>query len=205
MKKQFIPAFSSPDGTKIENYQRFVNLSAYLKSCSKNLDLDFKGSKDLPRLLQACKLKASKSQYLCGMQKSWDKLSAEKIPTAYLDYINANREKIESCAEQDMQNFLHFAKQEISPKTFIIRYIPAVYGGGKLPEGMSLEDATEFVRQKIQGKNLSFCFNFPQLKTVYFKPDGSSYTIWYSPEIKWTEEFLLTGSNGSLIGKSFLA
>ncbi|PIE98765.1 MAG: hypothetical protein CR988_01610 [Treponema sp.] len=169
-----------------------------------NLDLRFKGSKDLPRLMKDCKLKPNKAQYLCSMQKSWDKLSAEKIPRAYLDYIHAEKEKIESCAEEDMQNFLYFANQEISPKTFSIRFMPAVYGGGKLPGGLSIEEATEFVRQKIQGKKLMFWFNFSQLKTVYFRPDGSSYTIWYTPEIKWTEEFLFTGSNGSLIGKSFL-
>ncbi len=51
-----------------------------------------------------------------------------------------------------MENFLYLSKQELSPQYYTVRLIPAVYSGGKLPDGLSLDEAAEFVANLIKEK-----------------------------------------------------
>ncbi len=71
MKKQIIPFFSSQKGTKIINYQRFENLSAYLKECSKDLRLGSRKSPHLFPLMEACNYRRNKSEIFKERQKDW--------------------------------------------------------------------------------------------------------------------------------------
>ncbi len=203
---RLIPQLSCPNGTDIPRYKRFFHLSNYLRSCSKDLQLEFKKSPHLQPLLKACKYKPHKAEFFRYLQQDWDRLHAPKIPRGYLNYIDAEKEKIEAAAAKDMQNFLYFSKQDISPETYTIRLLAAVYTGGRFPPGLSIDDALERMH-KILGSSidiLHFSFNFTELKTIFFHPDGSRSTVWYRPEITWTDEFLLTGENGSMHGKSFI-
>ncbi|PID26899.1 MAG: hypothetical protein CR982_08230 [Candidatus Cloacimonadota bacterium] len=207
MEKHIISTFSAPDGTEIDNYKRFANLSAYIKERSEFLHLNSWRPPHLFPLMDACRCKRCKSEKFKARQKQWLNLNTDKIPLGYFDYIGATREKIEEAAKKDMDKFLYLAKQDLSPKYYTLRVMAGIYSGGKLPEGLTIDEAAEFVSNMLKEQTdlpLLFSFNFPELKTVFFDRERKKSIVWYVPEIKWKKDFLMVGSNGRLHGKCFL-
>ncbi len=166
----------------------------------------FKGSEHLKELMAILKVKPHKIEVLLNWQKAWDDLKTTSIPLAYLDYIGAEKSLIKEEARKDMLEFEHIKELQLSPKTYTIRLMPAIYSGGEFPDGLTEKEAASWLFDKLSQKGMvrEFFINYPELKTSYFKPDGSSYTQWYVPRIEFTEDFLLTGHSGENLGKCCL-
>lgn len=207
MNNKKLSIFSSPEGTNLKGYKRFSHLSSYLKECSSQFSVRYKDAPHLLPMMKACHFKVSRPQSFRGLKQAWDEVSVEKIPITYIDYIGASRELIELEGAKDMANFRRYAKGDLSPETYTLRFMAAVYGGGKLPEGLSIDEAAEWIlkRMDAKGYRLRFCLNFPDLKTVFFEKDGSSHTIWYRPELWWGKLDLFTGKNGKMVGQTYIS
>lgn len=155
--------------------------------------------------MKKCSYSTSRMPIFLDEIRRWQK-GKGSIPLPYLQACKICRDDIEEALEKDICEFNNIKKEIFSPRYATQRIMAAVYRTIEIPEGISEEDAIIEVRKllKESGYPVRFCLNYPQIKTVYVEQYGSVHTVWYPPEVKWTETHLFISGDGKSIGKSFI-
>lgn len=194
---KLIPFCSVRQINSVGDYQRFHHTKAYLAQRSAL----FKGAKANRKLMAPCGYK--RYEKFVRRRPEWDAL-ARPVPLGYLSAIGAALDVLAATQEADMEEFHAALKLPLAPRYAIERMIPAVYQSIRLPEGISEADAVALVRSRSQRTEHEFCLNFPGLKAVFMKPDGSVSRLYFPPTFKINGEFLVPGGVNSDIGTSRL-
>ena len=66
------------------------------------------------------------------------------------------------------------------------------------------QEAIERIKAHPTNGKLRCCIKHPQLVTIFIEPDGKVWESYYKPGFKLTKQTIVFGSNGSLIGRSFI-
>ena len=123
-------------------------------------------------------------------KKEWDAFERE-IPREYLRYIGIERRVLEFTAELDYDDYKRALELPRYPQKATVRYMPAVYGGFSLPEGIDEEKAIILLKEFAREKNLRCCIHYCDLLTVFVEPRGQVWRKLYPPGLKFTRAFLI--------------
>ena len=181
--------FTPPPSPKDYTWGR--NLLAYLSHCSSTCPLS---PEDLAARCGYKKL--HKFQY---HRVAWD-AGEGPIPLAYLQAINVDMDLLQTCVDLDQREFDEAVKVLPLPGYFILRAAGAAYVRRPLPEGMSEEEAVDFVREFATKIKMRCWIPFSGgLKTVWFRPDGSFFTSLNRPELRVEGKKVKTVSFGDVV------
>lgn len=135
-------------------------------------------------------------------RKQWHAFE-RKIPLKYLKAIKVKLDVLKYTVELDKQDYQEVLKLPLYPKYFIIKASP-FFLSRPFPPDITEEEAIEILKEYTQRKNRHCLINYPGIKTVGVRPDGTVYTNYYEPEIKINKEYLVPTVSGKNIGKVFL-
>ena len=193
-----IPQFSARNMNKIDDYERFYNTKAYLKKKSGNLTF-FKDETDEIMEL-ANKSGYTKFNKFVEHRKEWHKMK-RKIPLKYLEAIGVKVDVLELTIELDQKEYEDILKIPRFPKFAVIRMHPTYYKNYNLPEGISEKKAIELMEEYALREEKRCFINYPNIKMIGFRPDGSHYEIFYKPDIEIDEEYVYPTQGGEKVGK----
>jgi hypothetical protein len=172
--------FGQKPKNEVEGYEWGRHYQAYIRHCAKQRRLYNRRVE--PELVQ-------QALAACGMRNvnkfhrrrhAWNE-GASPIPLAYLDFIGVDIEMLREAVALDEKEWQEALQKSLQPQHFIIRLIPAVYGRGTIPPGLTEEEAIQHV-QEFQASHPGFrgcCINWPGIKAVNIWPDRPpTYSFW---------------------------
>ncbi|TVR53464.1 MAG: hypothetical protein EA426_17865 [Spirochaetaceae bacterium] len=190
-----IPFFSVPEINTIDDYTRFRACKAYLKQKSQKVAT----TRELAEILGYTKLDTFSRH-----RARFDALS-RRIPREYLEAIDVKLDILEFCAELDREEYEKvLALPDLHPVCAVIRFIPAVYGTKTFAPGTSESDAIEQMVEYSKATGFSSCITFPQLKTVWIDTGGNAVTLYYPPDLRILDRWVVPHKDGSGIGTSYV-
>ena len=193
-----IPQFSARNMNKIDDYERFYNTKAYLKKKSGELTF-FKDETD--KIMKLAKKSGyTKFNKFVEHRKEWHKMK-RKIPLKYLMAIGVKLNVLDFTIELDKKEYEAVLKLPRFPEFATIRMHPAYYKNKKLPENISEKEAIEIMREYALKEEKRCFINYPNIKMIGFRPDGSYYEIFYEPDIEIDEEYIYPTQGGEKVGK----
>jgi hypothetical protein len=201
MSEKTIPFFSSRQSNRIEGYERFRQTRAYIRERSD-------GWKDLGSNVEQMR----EFMLACGYndlekfrkhRAEWDNLRRE-VPMAYLDAIGVDIETLKVRVELDREEYHSVLGISLYPRYGTIRYMGGVYGDYPFPEDTPEVDAILMLQEYSKVKKSQCCINYPYVKTIWIKLDGSVHTTYYDPTIRITKKFLMASRPGSRVGDTSL-
>ena len=157
-------AIPGPGTNKTQGYERFRNVSRYLRECLAKTDhleqvMSFFFTEDDSNI----------SDYI-------DDLIAVRrnIPLVFLEGIGADINEIIRLNERDNEDFLQMkASFQGKPRYALIRYMATVYKSVAFPSEMNENDAIAYAQRYFCKKKFRCQINYPELKTIFIEPDGN--------------------------------
>ena len=175
----------------VPGYTRFRRTSAYLEKHTQSTN-------DLPRLL---------ASLFPDNTKGWYHLSQDlthlrrEVPYLFLSAVSAEIETVMALCEEDRAEFeRNRYRKDLRPRHVIVRYMPAVYMRKDIPFAMHEEEAISYIQEQFCLGRFWCAVNFPEFKTLYIEPDGSSDTIYYPPGITVKDCSLVPSADGRDVG-----
>ncbi|MBD3232638.1 MAG: hypothetical protein GF315_02830 [candidate division Zixibacteria bacterium] len=184
--------FNNPKINHIDDYEFCRSTKIYLnqKRAASNLDeieiMKESGYADLNKFRKHREL--------------WHKL-ARDVPRGYLEALEVDYKILRFTIELDQESFEEALELELYPKTFIIRYMAAIYQTKDFGRKITEEEAVELVREISVKNKLRCCINYPSFKTIWIEPDNTITTTYYKPSIKFTKKWVKFGETGEGIGE----
>ena len=193
-----IPQFSARKINKVEEYDRFHHTKAYLKKKSGKLTF-FKDEKDKIWDL-AEKSGYKKFNKFVEHRKEWHQME-RKIPRGYLDAIDVKLKVLKFTLELDQEEYAKALEISLYPDYATVRISAVQYNSYKFPPDTSEEEAIEILKKYAKKEERRCFINYPDIKTIGFRPDGSVYKLYYKPDIDITNEYVIPTEGGERIGK----
>lgn len=195
-----IPFLSVNEINSVEDYERFYHVKAYLKQKSGALTYFKDEVDDLKELAGQSGYK--KFNKFIEHRKEWHEFT-RRIPLSYLEAIDVKLDVLQFTVELDKKDFEKALKLRLHPEYFMINYSPIPLSKS-FPPDTSEEEAVNILREYCREKEKLCLINYPALKTIGVRPDGSVFTIYYEPEIKLTKDHVIPVKSGKSIGKTYL-
>ncbi|MFW6271274.1 MAG: hypothetical protein ACOC4G_14550 [Bacillota bacterium] len=197
-----IPQFSAREINEVDDYERFFHTKAYLKKKSGKLTF-FKDETDKIHEL-AEKSGYKKFNKFVEHRKEWHQMKS-KIPRAYLKTIGVKLKVLKFTIELDQKEFEEVLEIPLYPQYATVRLHAAFYQSYSLPPDTSEKEAVQIMKEYAE-KEERYCYiNYPDIKTIGFRPDGSIYRIYYKPDIEITREYVFPTEGGERIGKIYFS
>jgi len=187
---EFLELFTKRPINSIEDYERFYHVKCYLRSRSKK----YKTTRELMRASGYGNIDKFRRH-----REAFDNLQ-RRVPLAYLRAIGVDFEVIKWCLKLDYRDFKRACKIPLYPKYAIARALAAVYISIPIPDNTPEDEAIEIVRSFAMEKGMNCCINYPGLKTIFIKPQGTVHTLFYPPELRFTKHWLVVEDGGESIG-----
>ncbi|NBB91066.1 MAG: hypothetical protein GVY23_07660 [Spirochaetes bacterium] len=140
----FDSTFESKDNETLA-YERFY----YCKRYVAGLSLRFQTNNELRNLGARLGYNPEKGSFIDKFTRrraEWDSFERD-IPCAYLEAIGVLWAELDVCAEADYELFRQEIAKARYPRKAVVRYIPAVYGTYRFPEGTSEREAIEMLER----------------------------------------------------------
>ncbi len=161
----FLSTFESKDNETIE-YERFYYAKRYVAS----LGARFRTNDGLRKLGRALGYNVEKGSFIDKLTRrraEWDGFERD-IPYAYLEAIGVAWEELNACLEADYELFEREITKPRAPSKAVIRYMPAVYGTYRFPEGTSEREAVE-VLERSDYARFHRAIVYPELLVIRLK------------------------------------
>lgn len=128
-----------------------------------------------------------------------------EVPYQFLFTINADVEKIKTLCMEDNEEFeRNKERTDLSPRTVIVRLMPAVYQTRFFPYEMKEFEAIQYTLENFCESRFRCAINYPEFKTIYIEPDGEIHTIFYPPTLHFGLTLLTPSLDGSKEGVAYI-
>ena len=174
----FLSTFENKDNETFE-YERFY----YSKRYVSYLSARFRTNDQLRELGDKLGYNVEKGSFIDKFTRrraEWDDFAGD-IPCAYLEAIGVVWGELDACAEADYELFRREIAKPRYPRKAVVRYIPAVYGTYRFPEGTSEREAIEMLERSDYAR-FRRAIVYPELLVIWMKPhrdgepvEGPSY------------------------------
>ncbi len=191
--KKTIKQFSARDINKLDDYERFRNVKAYLLQKSGPISRAYADKAEVWELAESVGYK--KYNKFLNHRQQWHDLT-RKIPVKYLDAIDVDYEILDCTVELDKEEYERALKVPLYPRGFTIRYMACVYKTVEFPPDTTEYEAREIMSDYAQDKRRSCAINYPDIKTVLAEPDGNIRVVFYEPDINFDGGFMIAATDG---------
>lgn len=144
-------------------YERFYYTKRYVRAKS-----EYHNSEEAQiQIGQALGYNVHKSSFFAKLRKQrlrYDGFERD-VPLAYLDAIGVKMHELEVCVEADQELFNRKRKETRYPRVAMVRYMPAVYGTYRFPEGTPEKEAISMLRRS-EAARFSAVIVYPELLIV---------------------------------------
>ena len=181
---------------KVDQYERFFHSKAYLNKKLVRIKI-IKNKRDQIKQL------AEKSGYnhinnFVKHRKEWHQMNGD-IPRKYLKAIGVKVKVLRFTVELDQTDYDMILQLPLYPEFGIIRMDSNNYRYYKFPPETTEKEAIDRLREYAQKINKQCFINFPHIKTIIFRTDGTVYKIYYNPDIDITSDYVIPSKSGDRI------
>jgi len=179
----FASTLESKDNETVA-YERFYYSKRYVASLSAR----FRTKDEIRELGARLGYNAEKGNFLDKFTRrrgEWDAFERD-IPYAYLEAIGVVWEELDACAEADYELFEREMAKPRYPRKAVVRYIPAVYGTYRFPEGTSEREAIEMLERSDYAR-FRRAIVYPELLVIWLEahrdgpPTKDPVYDWFEP------------------------
>jgi len=188
-----IPFLSAKDINKLDDYERFRNVKAYLLQKSGNISRAYADKDEIWKLAESVGYK--KFNKFLQHREGWHELT-RKIPVKYLDAIDVDYEVLECTAGLDGEEYERALRVPLYPRGFTIRYMACVYQTVEFPPNTTEYEAREIMLDYAEETGRSCAINYPNLKTILVGTEGQVNTFYYEPNINFVGGYMIASSDG---------
>lgn len=187
----FFSFFTPVKINRIEDYSRFRNTRAYIQHLSSR----FESTEELME-----KSGYAKPEKFKKHREEFDNLE-RWVPLKYLDAIGVNHATLKFCGELDHEEFEEARKiEDLYPQFAIERLMPAIYSNIRFPEGITEDEAIEYLVNRSAETGKMYFINYYDFKTVIVNRDSSVNTVYHPPLFRITKSYLIPETTNNNLG-----
>jgi len=159
--------------TRVEDYQMFRNIMAFIKERYSLVPRNRKGTPLAVNEWMEVLGYRNKAKFLRRVSE-WTELHG-LIPIKFLEVIGIEVDELKAMLELDKLEYRQALKLAVSPRCFQYRIMACVYPVVRFPEGISEQDAIKIVQVFLKENELQLpnaCINYYGLKTIWVEPNS---------------------------------
>lgn len=199
----FHDTFKNKDNPPTQ-YERFYHAKRYVKSKSEqhtSKEARFRIGRALGYNLE----KPNFLEKLGRRRRVYDALDTT-IPLAYFQAIGVDMNELDTCVEADQELFEREKRKPRYPRQAVVRYMAAVYGIFRFPEGTEEPEALRMLNESNVAR-FQRCIVYPELLTIWVDrgPDAEPHYDYYEPRYELKKHLirirkLPKGTGQTLVG-----